>query len=414
MKDRPGKDVGKMNRRGFLRITGTAATAAGLLPGVAQFVVGQAQAQSAAALVEGKDARLIVRNPNPVDVETPLALLRENRYTPKNYMYIRNNQGMPGFLTTQPPKVDDWTVEVVGLVDKPITLQLSQLKTLPATEVEMVMQCSGNGRAFFSRFARASGSQWERGSLANVVWKGVKLSSVLAAAGIKTEARFLSAEGADQPATAQASDVERSIPLTDVLATALLAYEMNGEPLAAVHGGPLRLVIPGYYGINNIKWVNRLRLEAAPSTNATMVPRYRVPNAPIAVGSTFTFNQDNSRPNWRQNVKSVIFHPMEGDTVPASFEVRGAAWNDGSAPLTGVEVSIDGGTTWTAATLDKPSGPYGWSPWRVAVQMKEGQGEVWARATDALGRTQPIDGAIFWNPNGYEWNAVEKVKVKLG
>jgi DMSO/TMAO reductase YedYZ molybdopterin-dependent catalytic subunit len=331
-------------------------------------------------------------------------------------MYIRNNQPVPPGManTTDPPKVDDWIVEVTGLVDKPLTLRLSQLKNLPATEFEMVLQCSGNGRSFFSKYARASGAQWERGSLANVRWKGVKLATLLQDAGIKAEARFLTAEGADQPASATAADIERSIPLADVLANAILAYEMNGEPLPTVHGGPLRLVIPGYYGINNIKWVNKLRLEAAPSNNNTMIPRYRVPNNPIAVGSSFQFTLENSRPNWKQNVKAIIFSPTEGEAVSGIIEVRGAAWNDGAAPITSVEVSTNGGRSWQTANLEKPSSPYGWYLWRLRVLVAAGDTEVWARATDALGRSQPIDGAIFWNPNGYEWNAVDKVKIKVG
>lgn len=400
----------EMDRRTFLKKTAVAG-AVGL--------VGSSFAQqqpTADALVAGKDPGLIVRNVNPIELETPVSLLRQHALTPKSIMYIRNNQPVPQGMTptTAPPQVSDWTVEVTGLVDRPITLRLSQIKSLPATELEMVLQCSGNGRSFFSRYARASGAQWERGSLANVRWKGVKLSSLLEAAGIKAEARFLTAEGADQPANPNAADIERSIPLADILANGMLAYEMNGEPLPTVHGGPLRLIVPGYYGINNIKWVNKLRLEAAPSNNRTMIPRYRVPNNPIAIGSSFQFTLDNSRPNWRQQVKSVIFTPMEGEAVSGLIDVMGAAWNDGTAPITSVEISTNQGRSWQAAILEKPSSPYGWYRWRIRVLVASGDSEIWSRATDALGRSQPIDGGIFWNPNGYEWNAVDKVKIRVG
>lgn len=415
MQDKKHDLLTRIDRREFLKKTGLAAASLSTVPGLAGLAAAQ-QTPTADALVAGKDPGLIVRNANPVELETPVALLREHRYTPKNIMYIRNNLGVPpGMqLTTESPKVEEWTLEVVGLVDKPLTLRLSELKGLPATELEMVLQCSGNGRSFFSRYARASGAQWERGAMANVRWKGVKLSAVLEGAGVKPEALFLTAEGADQPANPQAPDIERSVPLRDVLASALLAYEMNGEPLPTVHGGPLRLILPGYYGINNIKWVNRLRLEAAASTNNTMIPRYRVPLAPIPPGSTFTFSLDNSRPNWRQNVKAVILSPLEGQSLSGIVEVRGVAWNDGSAPITGVEVSTNQGRSWQSASLEKPSSPYGWYPWRARVVLARGDGEIWARATDALGRSQPIDGAIMWNPNGYEWNAVDKVKIKVG
>lgn len=399
----------EMDRRTFLKTTAIAG-AVGL--------VGSSFAQqpTADALVAGKNPGLIVRNSNPIELETPVSLLRQHAFTPKSIMYIRNNQPVPAGMTptTDPPQVSDWTVEVTGLIDRPTTLRLSQLKSLPATELEMVLQCSGNGRSFFSRYARASGAQWERGSLANVRWKGVKLSSLLEAVGIKAEARFLTAEGADQPANPNAADIERSIPLSDILANGMLAYEMNGEPLPTVHGGPLRLIVPGYYGINNIKWVNKLRLEAAPSNNNTMIPRYRVPNNPIPVGSSFQFTLDNSRPNWRQNVKSVIFSPTEGEAVSGLIDVTGVAWNDGAAPITSVEVSTNQGRSWQAAILERPSSPYGWYRWRIRVLVAAGDSEIWSRATDALGRSQPIDGAIFWNPNGYEWNAVDKVKIRVG
>lgn len=400
----------EMDRRTFLKRTAIAG-AVGL--------VGSSFAQqqpTADALVAGKDPGLIVRNTNPIELETPVSLLRQHAFTPKSIMYIRNNQPVPPGMTptTDPPQVSDWTVEVTGLVDRPTTLRLSQLRTLPATELEMVLQCSGNGRSFFSRYARASGAQWERGSLANVRWKGVKLSSLLEAVGIKAEARFLTAEGADQPANPNAADIERSIPLSDILANGMLVYEMNGEPLPTIHGGPLRLIVPGYYGINNIKWVNKLRLEAAPSNNNTMIPRYRVPNNPIPVGSSFQFTLDNSRPNWRQNVKSIIFSPTEGEAVSGLIDVTGVAWNDGAAPITSVEVSTNQGRSWQAAILERPSSPYGWYRWRIRVLVAAGDSEIWSRATDALGRSQPIDGAIFWNPNGYEWNAVDKVKIRVG
>jgi DMSO/TMAO reductase YedYZ molybdopterin-dependent catalytic subunit len=402
-----------MNRRVFLKHLGATGTALGLFPTVHSLAFAQQATPTADALVTGKDPKMIVRNSNPVELETPLDLLGQHATTPKNLMYIRNNQDLKGFLTTEAPKVEGWDLEIVGLVKAPQKIALAKIKEMPSEELEMAFQCSGNGRAFYSKIARASGAQWENGSMANVRWKGSKLAGVLEAVGVAPEALFLTAEGADVPTREGAADVERSVPLAEVLPTALLAYEMNGEPIPAVHGGPLRLVLPGFFGINNIKWLNKLRLEAKPSTNNTMVPRYRVPSAPVKPGSTFTYTQENSRPNYKQQIKSVIFAPLEGATVRSVVEVRGVAWNDGSAPITSVEVSADQGKTWRAATIQQPSGPYAWHRFSVRVILGKGERELWVRATDALGRSQPLDGNLTWNPNGYEWNALHRVKVAV-
>lgn len=401
-----------MNRRKFLRLTGATAAMLGVFPTVFQFA--KAQTPTADTLVQGKNATLIVHGQRPVILETPLRLLREHKLTPKSIMYIRNNQELPGANTTEPFSATDWEIDVGGLVRTPTKLKLSELRRLEATEVEMVLQCSGNGRGFMAQFARASGSQWRHGAMSNVRWKGALLSRALRGLEIDPRAKYLTTLGADQPTAANATDMEKSVLLADVFATAILAYEMNGEPIPAVHGGPVRLILPGYFGVNNTKWLNVIRFDATESTESHQIPRYRNPNNPIAPGSQFTFTFDNSRPNWRQNVKAVIFTPLEGETVKRMFEVTGVAWNDGMAPITSVEVSSDGGKTWKQALVEKPSGPYAWHHWRTTVILRGGEGEVMVRAIDNLGRSMPMDGSLSWNPNGYEWNVVDRVKVKVG
>lgn len=400
-------------RREFLKRAGAAAVAVGLFPSVGSFARAQGT-PTADSIVTGKDARLIVHTSRPVQFETPLELLREHRITPKNIMYVRNNQDLPGGNTTaaSSAKPEEWTIEVVGLVTQPVTISLAELQEFSTQEVEMVLQCSGNGRFYFSQAARASGSQWKKGAMANVRWKGIKLSTLLEAAGIEETAKFLTIEGAD-PAPANGADFERSVPLSDALANGIIAWEMNGEAIPAVHGGPARFILPGYYGVNNVKWVTKFRLEASETTNTNQVPRYRLPNRLLKPGDTYTFTLENSFPDWKQNLKSVIFSPDDGATVGPITEVKGVAWNDGAVPITSVELSADGGKTWRPATLDENRTAYGWLFWSGYVLLGSGDQTIMARAIDALGRSQPMNGNIAWNPNGYEWNGVESIKVKV-
>jgi len=253
--------------------------------------------------------------------------------------------------------------------------------------------------------------------MGNVVFRGVPLSAVLESHGltIQADARFLTAEGREEPSGPNDADFEHSLPLADALTRSLLVTHMNGEPLPAVHGGPVRLMTPGYYGTMHVKWVSRVRFEAAESANYHHVPRYRTPYAQLTPGDSFDATLDNSEPNWNMKIKSVIFSPDEGQKLRSGQPVRvaGVAWNDGAAKITSVEVSADNGQSWKAATLTGKPGRYAWHPWEIPLTLPAGQHSLMARATDALGRTQPIDGTIAWNPAGYAWNGVETVTVEV-
>ncbi|MGH7193631.1 MAG: sulfite oxidase, partial [Candidatus Saccharimonadales bacterium] len=373
-------------------------------------------AEDAAQIVAGKHPGLIVHNAKTVEMETPLKLLREHALTPKEILFVRNNQELAGARTTQPADGADWKVDLIGLVGYPRTLDLAKLRSLPQSEVEMVLQCSGNGRKLFSRAAKVKGSPWEQGAVGNVRFRGVRLSQVFDTLklDISPAAEFLTAEGKDGPAKAEDADFEHSIPLADARRRSLLALEMNGEPIPAVHGGPLRLVTPGYYGTMQLKWLSRLRFESRETFNHHQRRRYRTPREPIAPGSDFTYDFDNSDANWRMRIKSIVFSPLEGETFSAgTVPVRGVAFNDGDAKIDAVEVSVDDGRTWRRANLDAPKSPYAWYRWSASVTLPKGPGRIMARATDALGRGQPLDGAIGWNPAGYGWNGVQTVAVTV-
>lgn len=364
--------------------------------------------------IRGKDKRLIVHNAKVGEIETPLTLLRETSITPKDRLFVRNNQVLPETLTTEGAKVGDWQIELAGLLDKPRTVRAADLAKLPQEQVELVLQCSGNGRANFAKTVKADGVQWKHGAMGNVNFKGVRLKTLLDHLGvnIKPEAKFIAAEGKDSPAKPGDADFEHSIRLADALNRSILALNMNGEAIPKVHGGPLRLITPGYYATMNVKWLSRLRFEAQESTNHHHVGRYRTPLKPIAPGSKFTSTLENSEPNWNMRIKSAIFAPLEGEKVSAKkVEVRGVAWNDGTAKIEAVEISTDGGSSWRQVELQRPKSPYAWHPWRLAVELPKGSQTILARAVDALGRSQPLDGSIAWNPAGYAWNGVDSVTV---
>lgn len=403
----------KIRRRQFLGQVGSLAVGAVALSG---WRSSSAQTVSnAAQVIAGKDSRLQVLEAQPAVLETPLALLAESQVTPIEYLFVRNNQQPEQATTTAAWPNSDWQIELTGLVNQPRSFPAALLTELEAVEREMVVQCSGNSRAFFSKTFPIKGTAWGRGGMGNVLFRGVPLHRVLDRLEVKIDprARFVAAEGLDGALPGKA-DFEHSLPLDDLLQHSLLATHLNGQPLPAVHGGPVRLVTPGVFATMHIKWLNRLRFESEESTNYHHAVRYRVPHRAVTLGTPFTFTLENSRSNWWMNVKSVVLTPEPGARLMSgTVEVRGVAFNDGAAKIDSVLVSTDQGQSWRRAELEATSGPYAWTTWRISLKPKAGPLSVWTRAIDAWGRSQPIDGAVAWNPEGYEWNGVEKIDVMV-
>ncbi len=419
-----------ITRRDLIKRAGTVSAALGLFPAVTRFARAQTTPK-ASEVVIGKDPRLIVHNSKTGVMETPLEILREHEITPKQFLYIRNNQVLNGGKTNEPIPLAGWPVEIVGMVLRPAHFDAAALEDLTQYEVKMVLQCSGNGRSFFAKYgAKAKGTQWGHGGMGQTVWKGPKLKDVLAHFKVEPHAaaQFLTVNGRDlPPATGGRPDFEHSLPWSndpetdwigrDVTENAILAIEMNGEPIPAVHGGPVRLIVPGYYGTMNVKWVGQIRFEARESYNYNQVFRYRVPLYPVEPGQYDKKKQgyENSRPNWHQKVKAVVFAPLDGEQVKAgTVKFWGVAWNDGVQPVEQVLVSKDQGKTWVSAKISAPDSPYAWYKWEVYLPMSAGEHEVWVRAIDRWGRAQPLDGVVDWNPSGYEWNGADRIKVKVG
>ncbi len=370
----------------------------------------------------GKDPRLILHDAVTGVAETPLRLLREHRVTPKELLFVRNNQVLQGSLTLSPYPTDGWSFEVSGLVRPSRTINFPELARLKQTEVVAVLQCAGNGRAFYSRTAPTKGTQWQHGGMGQVRWKGVRLKQLLDSFRIFVDpgAQFLTAEGRDSPASPGGDDYEQSVPVADVLNSALLATHMNGEPIPAIHGGPVRLVLPGYYGSMNVKWLSRLRFGEEASTSRHHAERYRTFRERIEPGAAPQVTAETTVPTWRQKIKTVVWTPLDGERrFPGPITFSGVAWNDGRTDIVAVELSLDGGDTWRRVPVDDPLSQFGWYPWRATFWNRWNQHvrpdgtvqEVRVRAFDAFGRSQPDDGSVHWNPSGYEWFGVDGVSV---
>jgi len=364
--------------------------------------------------IEGKDPRLEVMSAVPLVLSTPVGLLAEQRITDKKYLFVRNIQDLPKGMTLEPLPLEGWETELVGLI-KPfrVVIRGEELLEMEQVEYEMILQCSGNGR---SQYQAIPGTPWNQGGVGNVRFTGVPLKAILERYNVSVEpqVKFVTAEGHDLPMGLERPDFEHSLPVAPVLERGIFALKLNGEPLPGIHGGPVRLVTPGLFGTMQVKWLRRLRFETAESPNFYHATEYRVPLSLLKPGEKFRFTLENSRPTWDIRLMSYILAPEAGAKLKAGpITVSGVAYNDGSARLESVLVSFDRGQSWQPAKFEAPDSPYAWYRWTTQANLKPGVYEIWARAIDALGRSQPLDGSIFWNPNGYEWTGVFKIEVTV-
>ncbi len=401
----------KVGRRPFLK-TAAAVAAASSLP-IHECEV-SAQEKSAADVVAGKKPNLTVHGAFPQVLETPPELLMD-QITPLDVLFVRNNQRLDGAGTLEPISLDGWKIDVGGLVETPTTIDAAELAQMPQTSVEMVIQCCGNGRSLYASTVKAKGTQWTRGGMGNVKVTGVRLSDVLKRYGIKIQsrARFVTANGKDTPLEGK-EDFQHSLPLGDTVRHSILALKFNDESIPAAHGGPVRLVTPGYFATMHMKWLTGLQFDARETDNYNQIPRYRTPRQRIAPGEPIKYTFANSAACWKMKVKSVILSPAPNSTLSQGEQlVRGVAFNDGQAKIESVLISTDKGSTWQRAKLEAATGPYAWVRWFANLKLPKGKHEIWSRAVDALGRSQPIQGAVAWNPSGYEWNGVEQVTFSV-
>jgi DMSO/TMAO reductase YedYZ molybdopterin-dependent catalytic subunit len=325
----------------------------------------------------------------PLNAETVLPA-QVGVITPNARFYVRNHFDIPELDPAT------WRLSVSGQVDRPLSLSLAELRRLPSRSLVVTLECAGNGRALLDR--PVEGEQWQLGAVSTAEWTGIPLAAVLDRAGIGRGAREIVFRGADrgtprgQP---EALRFERSLPLDDARhPDVVLAYAMNGEPLPAEHGFPLRLVVPGWYGMASVKWLAEIEVADRSFAGYFQVDRYVIDDEPLL----------------QIRVRALITEPADGATVPrGDLAIRGLAWS-GRAPVTRVDVAL--GDRWSEAQLlDEPL-RHAWRRWELTTRVDSaGDLVLRARATDASGDTQP--DRPFWNRLGYGNNVVQTVRVEV-
>jgi DMSO/TMAO reductase YedYZ molybdopterin-dependent catalytic subunit len=353
--------------------------------------------------------RLIVRSSRPQDLETPAHLL-DSWITPNDLFYVRSHFYSPydQGATIDERVAAEWGLLVDGEVDSPLTVSLADIRRLPSTTAVVTLECAGNGRAFFD--PPVAGVQWEKGAVGTARWTGVRFRDLLRNARLKASARHLWLDGADI-VPGQAPDFIRNLPLEKALdADTLLAYEMNGQTLPVAHGFPLRAIVPGWEGAYSVKWLTHIRVSDREHQGAFVQGGYRYPRRPVSPGATVS--AADMEPLKGMVVKSLITSPSKVASMNAgAIRVAGFAWA-GEDEIAGVDVSTDGGRTWQAARLGADRARWAWRQfehaWRPATP---GSYVVLSRARDARGRMQPV--VPDWNPSGYLWNAIDRVRVEV-
>ena len=402
-----------LTRRSFLSTSGAAAVTAA----VGAPVVFLDRLPAGVTLVGRQDPRpldgkdgLRLLNDRPVNAETPAHLLDDD-VTPASRLFVRNN-GLPPAAADVDPKT--WTLEINGeSVRSARTFTLPQLRARFSSHTyQLTIECAGNGRAEFS--PPATGNQWTTGAVGCPRWTGVRLRDVLRACGVRDDAVYIGYYGADTHLSGDPNKdpISRGVPIAKAMEDeTLLAYAMNGEDLPPLNGHPLRLVCGGWPASTSGKWLRKIAVRDRVHDGTKMTGKaYRVPARPVAPGSKVP--DDQMRIIEAMPIKSLVTFPKSGVVLATgqSHEVRGHAWV-GDGAVARVDVSIDFGSTWQPAELAPPPNRLAWQRWRARVRLpQDGYYEVWARATDDQGRSQPMV-VPGWNPKGYLNNACHRVAV---
>lgn len=381
---KPATDI---SRRRLLATGGSALVAAGAGALTNASAQTSAPATPAAAQAKPLPAYLAWKDSGSLTVHTPMAIeTRRTAFgtsvvTPVGRLFIRTNLPAPDASIVADR--DAWKVSVEG-VRTPRTLTVADLKTLGLETVPAVLQCSGNGRSFFA--SKPSGTKWTVGAAGCVIWSGVPVTAVVdALGGVSGGMMYMTGTGGETlPADIDPKSVivERSVPLS-AMESALLAWEINGEPLPLAHGGPLRLIVPGYSGVNNIKYLKQLAFTAVQTDAAIQKTGYRM-SPPGQKG-------DPGQPSvWEMGVKSWVNAPSDAEPVRSGWvQLNGVAMG-GTQAVRRVEVSIDGGKTWRDAAFIGPDlGRYAWRQFALPVRLAPGTYTIMSRATDSQGRVQP-------------------------
>lgn len=363
-----------------------------------------------ADVLRGKRRDMIVHNRSPVNAEPPASVLAGRDITALDAFYCRNHGAIPDISPRH------WRLTVDGAVANPLRLSYHELTTgFAVHDVVATLACAGNRRAELSKVRPIPGKEpWADGAISTAEWRGARLADVLQAAEIRpgsgSHVAFTAPDVAPEASPVQTYGA--SIPLDKATSgEVLLAWQMNGEPLPRIHGGPVRVLVPGYIGARSVKWVTGITVQPHPSQNYFQAVDYRMP--------TGEHDPDATAPGAGVALSSLslncgILAPDDGATVPAGpLTIRGYAIADDCRRVARVEASLDDGDSWRPAELRPTRSRWAWRHWSLTVQAEPGPLSVVVRAWDDSGATHPESPASLWNPNGYANNAWARVALTI-
>jgi sulfite oxidase len=362
--------------------------------------------------LQGKNRAMKVLGDKPWNIETPVHLLDE-AVTPVETMFVRNN----GLIPADVPNPDAYTLTINGeSVRGAKTYTLAELKRRFRTHTyQLVLECGGNGRSGFE--PQPTGNPWDQGAVSCAEWTGVRLKDVLNDVGLKPDAVYIGYYGRDPHLSLDPAKqaISRGVPMRKALEDeTLLAWAVNGQPIPLVHGAPLRLVAGGWPASVSGKWLHTIAVRNKVHDGAKMEGHsYRMPVHPLQPGEKLAETPENFRIIEAMPVKSIITHPKTGAVLQQTqlLPLRGHAWA-GDKAVREVMISVDFGVNWQPTTLQPPKNRLAWQHWQAEIALPQvGYYEVWVRATDTDGTTQPMV-IPQWNPGGYLNNACHRIAVK--
>lgn len=343
---------------------------------------------------------LAILSESPLVAGAPLEVFVEWE-TPTNAYFIRNHFPIPQI------DGDKWELPVNGKVQSPLSLTLADIREMPSKELASVLECAGNSRAAIQ--PPIEGLLWDHDGLGNARWRGIPVRALLEKIGVQSSAVEVLFEGSDS-GTEYGVDGEMNFAMSLPIAKAMeddviLAYEMNGEPLTPEHGFPLRLLVPGWYGMASVKWLKRIEVIDYAFKGFHQTEYYVYTNEGAYDG------HERERVT-SMRVKSFVLSHTRGQALASGkHNIHGVAWS-GEGHVTKVEVSTDDGKTWAVARLDESESPYSWQKWRFDWNADQpGYYLLRSRATNANGDCQPMNAP--WNFRGFANNSIHAVPVTV-
>jgi sulfite oxidase len=354
-----------------------------------------------------KSASLIKHWDSSNFLETPLLELGKSWITPNDLFFVLNHTPM----NISAVDASQWQITVHGLIENPQQFKFRNIvdpSQFQQAEFPAYLQCCGNGRRFFK--PEMHDVPWGHGAIGNAVWRGVRLAEILKAVKPQPKAKYITFVGKDGLLDRQKPYV-KSIPISKAMDPyTLLATRMNGSPLPVMHGGPIRLIVPGWGGTYSLKWLTDVIVEERPWSGFWMDQAYRISIRPMSPNDIVSLS--DTRPFTEFSVSSMITKPGNQDSlISVRNQIQGFAWS-GETDVESVAVSTDEGQTWHPADLQPPHLKYAWKQWAFTWHPKPGSYVLMVRARDTAGNIQPLK-QDNWNPGGYGWHAVHSIQANV-